>query len=156
MGKNAISYDIENCYSSPGFDSFFLFDSSQWELSGICQWIFSYLTVFKKKRGQNKRETIIFPWLGILFFILCWLGFSQIIRYEQKGNKSCENKGGQNDHLSSHITVSRTVPCSAHYCFQHIGSSKILCPNLHKFVHFSDVNMLQSYHAELAQHHSFK
>ena len=51
--KNVILQEMRNFYFSSNFDVFFSFDSSQWELSVVCQQIFSISYRFRAKRGQS-------------------------------------------------------------------------------------------------------
>ena len=58
-----------------------------------------------------------------------------MIPYEFNKSYTCfEDNMSQNDHLSSHITVSSITPCPAHYCVQQKTVSMLL------------------YHAALAKH----
>ena len=62
-----------------------------------------------------------------------------MIPYEKFNNSEFmfEDNISENDHLSSHITVSSTLLC------QHLPKDS--------FVHHSHVNVLQSYHASLVK-----
>ena len=97
-----------------------------------------------------------------------WMGYFQnqsLIQQNFKfGDKKCRH-----DHRAYHTTVYSTLLYLAHYCFQHITvfaqychncvqsitvSSKLLCLHLPKcsFFQLYNVNVLWSYHADLAMH----
>ena len=67
-----------------------------------------------------------------------------MLLYEKFNNsdKSFEDNKSQNDHLSSHITVSSILLCPVLYCVQHYTvSSTLMCP-IHYYVQQNTVSRL--------------
>jgi hypothetical protein len=68
--KNIIILDIWNFYFYSDFDVFFPLGSSRWELSEVCQHIFSIFYHFRDKRGQRVQKCH-FPW-NVKFLLNAW------------------------------------------------------------------------------------
>lgn len=72
--KNIIILDIWNFYFYSDFDVFFPLGSSRWELSEVCQHIFSIFYHFRDKRGQRVQKCH-FPWNVKFYFSSDFDGF---------------------------------------------------------------------------------
>ena len=121
-----ILQETRNFYFHPILMGFFVFDSSHWEFSVVCQQIFSIFYRFKVIRGQSSGGRGIqfrLMWKNLIFLIRMVFFFEWFLM-----------KKLTNWHLLRIIWVKMIFHpvislCPAFFCVQHLTvSSTFLCP----------------------------